>query len=359
LRAITPKMFDGDRMSPRDVLDRNIEGFCEPPAVGWTGSVVPFRNRLHPLIFQAGCCCELGNAHPFLFQEMRHWLHDAPYYHRRRKTGILLGLIRMNPDTDDVPSLIDTIASALERPREITTQVGKHLDGAYGVERDAIGVFLDDKLPKLEDDEHDLILSPLFTPKLSDQAIFAELLGGRSIPKSDWPALIQELVNRPTVAHLVTSEGQTHAVALREVSIERYVKRLRLDGTISASMMKSIDQTPVADHPMLKAVARRAIWESPARGEMLVRLLAQSHSLKDAVDLLRLTEDYQPADSSALLARIPRWIKLLEEEINSGGGPKPFFSQAVQQLHGGDDQRRGDEAKTEAKRSELAFLERV
>jgi hypothetical protein len=278
--------------------------------------------------------------------------------------GILLGLARMNPDTDDVPSLIDTIAAELERPRDITTQVAKHLDGAYGVERDAIGPFLEDRLPKLEDDEHDLILSPLFTPKLSDQAVFAELLGSRSIPKTDWPALIQELVNRPAVAHLVTSERQTHAVALREVSIERYVKRLRLDGTISASMMKLIDQTPAADHPMLKAVARRAIWESTARGEMLVRVLTQSmaegnYRLKDAIDLLKLTEDYQPADSSALLARIPRWITLLEEEINSGGGPKPFFSQTVQQLHGGNDQRQSDEARTEAKRLDMAFLERV
>jgi hypothetical protein len=270
----------------------------------------------------------------------------------------------MNPDTDDVSSLIDTIAAELERPRTITAQVAKHLDGAYGVERDAIGPFLNDRLPKLEDDEHDLILSPLFTPKLSDQAIFAELLGSGAVPKTEWPALVQGLVNRPTVAHLVTSEQQTHAVALREVSIERYVKRLRLDGTISADMMKLINQTPDADHPMLKAVARRAIWESTARGEMLVQLFTESmargsYSLNDVISILKLAEDYQPADSSALLARIPRWIKLLEEEINSEGGPKPFFSQAVQYLHGGNDQRQSDDARIEAKRAELAFLERL
>ncbi|HET9131314.1 MAG TPA: hypothetical protein VFO86_10220, partial [Terriglobia bacterium] len=153
-------------------------------------------------------------------------------------------------------------------------------------------------------------------------------------------------------------------VTLREVSIERYLKRLRLDGTISAPVVKLIEETPAADHPMLKAVARRAIWESNARGEMLVHLLTQSisdgnYKLKDAVDLLKLTEDYQPGDASALLARIPRWIKLLEEEINSAGGPKPFFSQTVQQLHGGNDQRQSDEVRVEAKRIELAFLERL
>jgi hypothetical protein len=278
--------------------------------------------------------------------------------------GILLGLVRMIPDTGDVPSLIDTLASELERPRDITTQVAKHLDGAYGVERDAIGSFLEDRLPNLEVDEHDLILSPLFTPKLADQAIFAEMLGSQSIPKSEWPALIQDLAHRPTVAHLVTAERKTHAVTLREVSIERYLNRLRLDGTISAPVMKLIAETPAADRPMLKAVARRAAWESSARGAMFVRLLTQSiaggnYRLKDALDLLKLTEDYQPADASALLARIPRWIRLLEEEINSAGGPKPFFSQTVQQLHGGNDQRQSDEARVEAKRDELAFLQRL
>ena len=81
--------------------------------------------------------------------------------------------------------------------------------------------------------------------------------------------------------------------------------------------------------------------------------------MKDSVDLLKLAEDYQPADTPALLARIPRWQKLLEEEIRSSGGPKPFFSQTVQQLHGGNDQRLADEARVEAKQIELAFLERL
>jgi hypothetical protein len=277
---------------------------------------------------------------------------------------ILLGLARMNPDTDQVRSLLESIATELERPRNITSQVAKHLDGAYGVEHDAIGPFLKDNLPKLEDDEHDLILSPLFTPKLADQAAFAQLLGNRSIPKMDWPTLIQELANRPTVAHLITSDQQSHSVTLREVSIERFVKRLRLDGTISESLLELIERAPAPDRPMLKAVARRAIWESAARGEMLERLLRKSLSdgnyrLTDAVDLLKLTEDYQLADASALLARIPRWQSLLEEEIRSGGSPKPFFSQTVQQLHGGNDQRLADEARTTAKEIELAFLERL
>jgi len=272
--------------------------------------------------------------------------------------------VSANPDTDEVRSLIETIAAELERPREITNQVAKHLDGTYGVERDNIGRFLEDRLPLLEDDEHDLILSPLFTPKLADQTILADLLGRNAVPRKDWPALIAELSNRPTAACLITSDGNQHSVTLREVSIERFVTRLRLDGTISDSLSRLIDQTPVEDQPILKAVSRRTIWESGARGAMLERLLSRSLAdgsfrRQDAVDLLKLAEDYQPADASALLARIPKWQKLLEAEINSAGNPKPFFSQAVQYLHGGNDQRQADEARTEAKRTEMAFLERL
>src|SRR5678815_2501269 len=113
-----------------------------------------------------------------------------------------------NPDTDDVHLPIEPIAKELERPREITNQVAKHLDGTYGVERDDIGRFLEARLPLLEDDEHDLILSPLFTPKLTDQAILAAVLGRTALPKQGWPALITNLTNRPTVAQLITSDRQ-------------------------------------------------------------------------------------------------------------------------------------------------------
>jgi len=263
-----------------------------------------------------------------------------------------------------VLQLIESIVTELERPRELTNQVVKHLDGTYGVDRDAVGPFLKERLPQLEDDEHDLILSPLFTPKLADQSVFAEQLGRRSIPRKDWPALIQQLTARPTHARLVTSDRQTHTVRLREVSIERFVNRLRLDGTISDSIVASINWTPPADQPMLKAIARRGVWESDTRCSILDRYLraslaAGTYNLSDAVNLLKLAEDYLPVDAPALLERIPRWQKLLEEEINSAFDPKPFFSTTVQQMHGGNDQRQRDEARALAKRNELAFLERL
>jgi len=265
-----------------------------------------------------------------------------------------------------VSELIETLAAELERPRELSAQVVKHVCGTYGIDGDAVGSFLAGELPKLEDYEIDLILSPVFTPKLADQALFAELLGGEPVPREQWPALIQQLAARPTRAQLVTSDNRTHSVTLREVTIERYVHRLRLDGAISESLFKQLDEVPLAaDGPLLKAIARRAVWENDARRNILTQYLTNAiqrgiYRLADAVELLNLVESYRPGDAADLVARIPQWQQVLQHEINVGAGPKPFFNQRIEESHGGDrDQRRHDDARISAKQEELAQLERL
>lgn len=268
-------------------------------------------------------------------------------------------------DTDDVSKLIETLAAELERPRELSPKVVNYISTTYDIDYDAAGAFLVEELPKLEDDELDLVLSPVFTPRLADQAVFAELLGAKSIPRDQWPALIQQLVARPTRAQLITPDSRPHSVPLREVTLERYVHRLRLDATISESLFKLADRTSAADRPLLKAVARRAVWDNDGRRHILERYLTaaadrDSYRLADALDLLDLMESYKPADVPELLAWIPRRQKTLEEQINTGYGPKPFFSGHVQELHGGGrDQRQQDDARQSAKENEFAFLGRL
>lgn len=265
-----------------------------------------------------------------------------------------------------MPPLLDTLAAELERPRTLSTQVIHHLIGTHSIAREEIGTFLENDLSKLEDFEVDLILSPLFTPTLSDQSILAELLGSETIPANQWPSLIQQLAARPTHAQLVTEDGQTHPVSLRDVTIERFVNRVRLDGTISGPILTTIkSRTPVADQPMLKAIARRAIWENAGRGEILNHYLVNSllHStyrLDDTIALLKLVETYQPTNEVELHKLIPHWQQILQQEISEASGPKPFFNERVQDLHGGGrDQRRQDNSRVTAKEDERAFLERL
>ena len=264
----------------------------------------------------------------------------------------------------DRAQLITVLVVELERARPLPAQVTKHISGTYGTERDVIGGFLVDELPKLEDYEIDLILSPAFTPVLRDQAIFAEVLGGESVPAGEWPGLIATLAARPTRATLLTEDGRSHHVPLREVTIERFVNRLRLGTTISPALLELIaSRVPPGDQPMLKAIARRAVWESEPRAKILHHFIESSSSaaqekIEDAISLLKLVETYDPADTSELIARIPHWEQVLRHEISLASNPKLFFNERVEELHGGGrDQRRHDAA--QPKQHELAFLARL
>jgi len=262
--------------------------------------------------------------------------------------------------------LPDQLATELERPRDVPAQVVNHVVGNYDVGRDDIGRFLAGELPKLEDYEVDLILSPVFTPTLSDQSVFATLLGRNSIPRDQWPALVQQLVARPTRAQLVTEDGRTHTVPLRDVTIERYVHRLRLDAAVPEPLFNLVNHLPpAADRPMLKAIARRAVWDSDPRRDILMRYLstaieAETYRLEDAIELLKLMETYQPADAAEVVKRIPHWQQVLRQEIHEAASPKPFFNERVQELHGGGrDQRRQDDSRLGGKQRELEFLDRL
>ena len=260
-------------------------------------------------------------------------------------------------------NLLETLAAELERPRAVSPQVIKHIVGTHGVSREDIGAFLIEALPKLEDYEVDLVFAPLFTPTLGDQSVFAELLGKASVAADQWLSLIQQLTERPTRARLTTEDGVTHQVPLRDVTIERFVHRLRLEGTIADDVFQLIGSLPQAgDRALLKAIARRAIWENASRREILTRYLTSigdAFRSDDAVALLKLAETYEPTGIVELRARIPHWQQVLRQDINAGGA-KPFFNERVEELHGGGrDQRRQDNSRVTAKESERAFLERI
>ena len=260
--------------------------------------------------------------------------------------------------------LVELLAGQLERPRAVTVQVEEYLNGVHSVDSNAIGSFLVKTLPGLEDDDHDLILSPLFTPRLSDQAIFADALGSESVPRKDWPLLVRQLVERPVRGHFVTSDRETHVLPLREVTIERYVYRLRLDGRIPPDLMELLERvSPKPDQPLMKAVARRAIWEDARRQEILIHYLSSASSnfqLADVLYLLDTVESYKPADRQHFLTMIPAWQERLRHEIDTAADARPFFAAMTQSEHGGDrDQRRVDEKRLEDKRREMEILNRL
>lgn len=263
-------------------------------------------------------------------------------------------------------TVFDRIVLELEKPRPLTAQCLKYLAGTYGLGRDEVGAFLDRELTQLADDEIDLALSSLFTPKLADQAVFAELLGAQSIPESEWPRWIEQLEHRPTVGCLLTEAGTAHRSPLRAVTLERYVHRLRLEAALPDPLYRLIlSLAPAADRPVLLAIARRAVWDTPERQQILQEFLARNcaadtYRRDDVEALLALMESAAPTDLNDLQTRLPEWQQVLRSQLTTAGMPRPFFNLQVEEMHGGGrDRRPADSGILDRKQAELAFLCRL
>ena len=263
-------------------------------------------------------------------------------------------------------AVFDRLVLELEKPRPLTAQSLKYLAATYGLGRDEVGAFLDRELAQLADEEIDLALSAQFTPKLADQAVFAELLGQQSIPPSDWPRWIEKLQQRPTLACLVTEAGTSHRSPLRSVTLERYVHRLRLEASVPEAVYRLIGSLPPAgDRPLLLAIARRAAWDTSARREILLQFLARScaadrYRRNDVEALLGLMESAAPTDLNDLQARLPDWEQVIRGQLTTAGMPRQFFNLQVEEMHGGRrDHRPTDQGSKERKQAELEFLGRL
>lgn len=261
---------------------------------------------------------------------------------------------------------VDAVAAELERPRVLLKQVVDHLASHYSVSRDELGAFLTGPLAALEDYEVDLLFSPLFTPTLTEQAAFSDLLDRQTLLASEWPVLVRKLEARPTVARMTTEDGTTHGIRMRDVSLERFVTRLNLDVVIPDPLSKLLHSLPPPeDRAMLKALARRIVWNKEPRRAVLFRYLLAStsegfYNRADLLVLLKLMETYQPKDAADLLARIPHWQEVMKTGMLSAASPKPFFAARVQELHGGGrDQRHQDNVVISGKQRELEFLIRL
>ncbi|MBU6400141.1 MAG: hypothetical protein KGS61_07465 [Verrucomicrobia bacterium] len=261
---------------------------------------------------------------------------------------------------------LDAVARELQRPRPLLKQVADHLCSHYALARDQLATYLATELDGLEDYEIDLVFSPMFTPTLEDQAAFSDLLDTATLPAAEWPALIERLAARPVVGSVRVEHGQEVPVRLRPVVIARFVNRLNLEVALPAPLAKLLNSLPPAeDRPLLKALARRPVWQAEGRRQVLFQFLVATaggdgYRREDLVTLLKWMETYQPRDTAEVLARLPHWREVKRREIATAGTPKPFFSDRIQELHGGGrDQRSTPQASLAVWQAELAFLERL
>src|SRR6185503_6971743 len=112
--------------------------------------------------------------------------------------------------------------------------------------------------------------------------------------------VIATLAARPTRAVLLGEDQAPIVVQLREVTLERFVHRLRLQGTIPGPIfgqiraltrgadLQSAPAMTIPEQPLLKAIARRAVWNTETRQEILSRFLGRAGEESRAADAVAL-----------------------------------------------------------------------
>lgn len=255
--------------------------------------------------------------------------------------------------------LYSHLCEELSKPRPLPPQVADHLVAHHEVSQDQLADFLGNKLLLLEEYEVDLILSPMFTPGLPEQALFSRHVLNKPLSELELINLVQLLVQKPvTITIEFPGEGSI-IFPLPAGQIDRYVRRLNLQTQIDPSLASCIrDLVPPTDLDWVHAIGRRPVWNQNRRHEILKAALTRSiegglYSRDTMTRFLTFVEQYKPADLAEIVELIPDLIRGFETQISQDSAPKPFFNDRLRDLHGYDRDQRARDEKSIASRQQL------
>lgn len=169
-------------------------------------------------------------------------------------------------------ALQDRIREDLAAARPVTPQVSRHLQSHHGIPSGDEAAFLESRLPLLEEYEAELILSPLFTPTVEDQARVSPLLGDPPPSAAAVEELVARLERRSTEA-VVQCEGASVRIVLPPGIVRRYVRLLNLGEPVLPAVRSAAGAFPPPLRDRLLALARTEPWRAPARQTILAAFI--------------------------------------------------------------------------------------
>lgn len=169
-------------------------------------------------------------------------------------------------------ALQDRIQADLASPRPVTPQVSGHLQSHHGTAPGDEASFLQSRLSLIEEYEAELVLSPLFTPSLEDQARVSPLLSDPPPSAAAVEEMVDGLESRRIEA-VVQCQGASVRVVLPPGIIRRYVRLLNLGERILPAVRSAAGAFPPPVRDRLLALARTEPWRAPARQEILAAFI--------------------------------------------------------------------------------------
>lgn len=227
--------------------------------------------------------------------------------------------------------LIEKLTADLAAERVLTDQVVRTLLDRCELASNEIIDFLGGTVDEAVLDE---VLSPIYTPNWADRAHYVEDMERVSITGQTVTLIISELVQAKIQATYQYEDG-SFSIPLPEVMIDRWVKRLHLDATVTDRVRAAIDATvPNGDQTVVKAMAAHTAWGQDNREAILIAYLtgvAQNglFSVPKFECLTGLMQTYRPKDMDHFLRQLDTLVQSYQEEKT-----EQFFDSHLKEAYG-------------------------
>jgi len=263
------------------------------------------------------------------------------------------------------------IEEELTRPRQLTEQVLNYILSHYSYTIDQIDKFFEEEVPNLEDYEIDILFSPIFTPKISDKAVFSKILDDVEITSEEVDEIIDQLNGRNLVANFyVTLKSgdelfeRKFSMPLNYVNLKRYVKLLNLDCKPSKHLSQAIEVAFPEDSDKVKAILRDRFWKEEWREEFLrsyfVYIVNHGGASIEKFELLLKILRGNPTASDiyeiyGLISDVIQWTQVQVDALKTGR--KQFFNEMIEQAYKleGSDKRIQNENDLRQRETELRY----
>jgi len=216
--------------------------------------------------------------------------------------------------------LTQTILTQLSTLKPIPRQVLDALMGQYELAEEAIPAFLVDTLPTLDDTELDLLLSPAFTPTLSDRQACIALLEDKALTPVDLQDLQTRCLAQKPQSRLQIPNGSIATFLVPDVSVLRVIRLLQLTLAIDAMAYQQIHAlVPEANKSLYLTLARETAWtgrEAMLNGFLPVVTQHQPHTMRQLTDFVRT---YRPTSLEELDKQLESYIRSCESDLNRAG----------------------------------------
>jgi hypothetical protein len=232
--------------------------------------------------------------------------------------------------------LRDKLIADLTRTRPLTEQVVRTLMDRCELLSDQVRGFLDGGIGDVDEALVDTIFSPMYTPDWRDRARYVEDRERVTITPAVLTAIIDDLAAQGLDATYLYEDDEVH-MALPEVMIDRWVRRLNLEVKVPERVRQAVEATiPSDDQAAVKALTGHPAWRTRGREEILIAFLTGfsrtgRFHLEKFEYLTGLMHTYHPADVNDFGRQVEALIQSYHEESGDH-----FFDAHLKELYGPD-----------------------